>query len=71
MQTREIYEQREKEFLAPYAQHSADSLGREYMENECTFRPCFYRDLGRIVHSTAFRLLEYKTQVFMNLEGDY
>jgi len=71
MQTREIYEAREKEFLAPYAQHSAGSLGRVNHEKECVFRPCFYRDLGRIVHSTAFRLLEYKTQVFMNLEGDY
>ncbi|MBT3182018.1 MAG: deoxyguanosinetriphosphate triphosphohydrolase [Deltaproteobacteria bacterium] len=71
MQTREIYEKHEKEFLAPYAQCSVASLGRQYPEDECTFRPCFYRDLGRIVHSTAFRLLEYKTQVFVNHEGDY
>lgn len=34
-------------------------------------RPCFYRDVGRVIHSTAFRLLEYKTQVFVNHEGDY
>ncbi len=71
MQTREIYEKHEMEFLAPYAQYSSTSLGRQYPEEECTFRPCFYRDLGRIVHSTAFRLLEYKTQVFVNHEGDY
>jgi len=57
--------------LASYAQLSSKSLGRTHIEPECPFRACFYRDLGRIVHSTAFRLLEYKTQVFVNHEGDY
>ncbi|MBU4484349.1 deoxyguanosinetriphosphate triphosphohydrolase [bacterium] len=71
MHIRQDYEKREKEFLAPYAQHSVDSLGRKYPEDECTFRPCYYRDVGRIIHSMAFRLLEYKTQVFVNNEGDY
>lgn len=71
MNPRQEYEIREKEMLAPYAQTSMGSLGRSYSEPECEFRPCFYRDLGRIVHSTAFRLLEYKTQVFVNHEGDY
>lgn len=71
MNPRQEYEIREKEMLAPYAQTSMGSLGRRYAEPECEFRPCFYRDLGRIVHSTAFRLLEYKTQVFVNHEGDY
>ncbi|MFH1653622.1 MAG: deoxyguanosinetriphosphate triphosphohydrolase [Pseudomonadota bacterium] len=68
---REQYENLEKELLAPYAQLSSKSLGREHSEDECQFRPCFYRDLGRIVHSAAFRRLEYKTQVFVNHEGDY
>lgn len=71
MNSRETYEKHEKEMLAPYAQLSSTSLGREYPEDKCPFRTCFYRDLGRIVHSTAFRLLEYKTQVFVNHEGDY
>jgi dGTPase len=66
-----MYEGREKEMLAPYAQLSSESLGRSHPEEECVFRTCFYRDLGRIVHSMAFRLLEYKTQVFVSYEGDY
>jgi dGTPase len=71
MNSREVYENLEKGMLAPYAQLSSGSLGRKHKESECIFRPCFYRDVGRIVHSTAFRLLEYKTQVFVNHEGDY
>ncbi len=71
MQTRELYEQKEKNNLASYAQLAKTSLGRHYLEDECVFRTAFYRDLGRIIHSTAFRLLEYKTQVFVNHEGDY
>jgi len=71
MNIRKDYEEREKMMLAPYAQLSSASLGRKYPEKECAYRPCFYRDLGRIVHCTAFRLLEYKTQVFVNHEGDY
>jgi len=71
MTNRENYEGREKDLLAPYAQLSSKSIGRQYPEDECYFRPCYYRDLGRIVHSSAFRRLEYKTQVFVNHEGDY
>lgn len=71
MLPREIQEGFEKKVLADYAQLSSKSLGREYKEKECPLRTCFYRDLGRIVHSTAFRLLEYKSQVFLNHEGDY
>ncbi|MDO8527082.1 MAG: deoxyguanosinetriphosphate triphosphohydrolase [Deltaproteobacteria bacterium] len=71
MLNREAYEEREKQMLAPYAQLSLTSLGRLHKEDECVFRSCFQRDLDRIVHSTAFRRLEYKTQVFINHEGDY
>jgi len=71
MKPRLSYHELEKQLLAPYAQLSSESLGRIHTEKECDLRACFYRDLGRIVHSTAFRLLEYKTQVFVNHEGDY
>ena len=56
--------------LAPYAAHSASSRGRRYSETPPGSRSEFQRDRDRIVHSTAFRRLEYKTQVFVNHEGD-
>jgi len=56
--------------LAPYAAHSAQSRGRRYVETPPSARTEFQRDRDRIVHSTAFRRLEYKTQVFVNHEGD-
>ncbi len=68
---REDLERREQELLAPYAVKSAHSGGREYAEEEPPFRLAFQRDRDRIVHSTAFRRLEYKTQVFVNHEGDH
>ena len=71
MITREEYESREEEMLAPYAAKSARSRGRVHKEPECEFRTCFARDRDRIVHCEAFRRLEYKTQVFVNHEGDY
>ncbi|SAK98636.1 deoxyguanosinetriphosphate triphosphohydrolase-like protein [Caballeronia ptereochthonis] len=56
--------------LAPYAAHSSQSRGRRFAEAPPAARTEFQRDRDRIVHSTAFRRLEYKTQVFVNHEGD-
>lgn len=57
--------------LAPYAMKSADSKGRIYPEEEHPFRTDFQRDRDRILHSHAFRRLEYKTQVFLSYSGDH
>ena len=51
--------------------HSKKTRGRKYPEKEPEYRSCYQRDRDRIIHSTAFRRLEYKTQVFVNHEGDY
>jgi dGTPase len=69
--TREKRESIEAQTLAPYALKSADSQGREYPDPEGPYRTAFQRDRDRILHTTAFRRLEYKTQVFVNYEGDY
>lgn len=56
--------------LASYAAHDSQSNGRLYPETSTEYRSEFQRDRERIIHSTAFRRLEYKTQVFVNHEGD-
>lgn len=56
--------------LAPYAARSASSLGRRHAEEPSSSRSEYQRDRDRIIHCTAFRRLEYKTQVFVNHEGD-
>lgn len=69
--SRKDLEQVEADTLAPYALLSRDSAGRQYPDHEPRYRTAFQRDRDRIVHSAAFRVLEYKTQVFVNDEGDY
>ena len=69
--TREELEEVELQRLAPYAVKSRLSRGRVYPEPEHPYRTAFQRDRDRIIHTTAFRRLEYKTQVFVNYEGDY
>ncbi len=71
MITRERLEELEAEALAPYGHRSRDSRGREFLEDEPHYRTAFQRDRDRILHTTAFRRLEYKTQVFVVTEGDY
>jgi dGTPase len=68
---RKALEEMEEKILAPYAVHANRSKGRHYPEAEPDYRTCFQRDRDRILHTSAFRRLEYKTQVFVNFEGDY
>jgi dGTPase len=69
--TREEMETSEHAVLAPFAQKSGDSRGRKYPEPSHTYRTEFQRDRARIIHSRAFRRMEYKTQVFLNGTGDH
>ena len=57
--------------LASYAARAEESRGRRFPEDEHPYRSCYERDRDRIIHSRAFRRLEYKTQVFPNYEGDH
>jgi len=70
MLTREDIEARECEMLAPFALKAGDSIGREKQEEPHKYRTGFQRDRDRIIHSSSFRRLEYKTQVFVNHAGD-
>ena len=71
MQHREEIEERERKNLAPYAAMSADSRGRAFPIKKHPLRTAFQRDRDRIIHSTAFRRMEYKTQVFIPHEKDH
>jgi len=68
--TRQQLEELEDQDLAPYAVRSKNSKGRKHLEDEPEYRTVFQRDRDRILHTSAFRRLEYKTQVFINYEGD-
>ena len=69
--TREELERLEEELLASYAERSRKTRGRRYEEPPPRWRTHFQRDRDRIIHSRAFRRLEYKTQVFLNGTGDH
>jgi dGTPase len=69
--SREELEQQERRALAPYAQLSAETRGRVYPEPRPEWRTDYQRDRDRVIHSRAFRRLEYKTQVFLNGSGDH
>lgn len=69
--TREKLENFEDQRLAPYGMRSKKSKGRVFNEPEPEYRSAFQRDRDRILHTTAFRRLEHKTQVFITQEGDY
>jgi dGTPase len=69
--TRQELEQIERQILAPCAQFSGDTRGRQYPEPPPEWRTDYQRDRDRVIHSRAFRRLEYKTQVFLNGTGDH
>src|ERR1700734_4512952 len=69
--TRQELELIERQILAPYAQFSGDNRGRKYREPPPVWRTQYQRDRDRVIHSRAFRRLEYKTQVFLNGTGDH
>ena len=69
--TRLELEARERQFLAPFAQFSAETRGRKFTEAPPEWRTQYQRDRDRVIHSRAFRRLEYKTQVFLNGTGDH
>lgn len=69
--TRAQLEMLEDQALAPYSCRSNNTRGRAFPDDEPEYRTAFQRDRDRILHTTAFRRLEYKTQVFINYEGDY
>ena len=71
MNVRDRLEEEEERRLAPYAMKSRESRGRRFKESPHEYRTCFQRDRDRIIHSAAFRALQYKTQVFVIHEADF
>jgi dGTPase len=71
LMTRDRLERAERAVLAPYAAFADASRGRLHREDESAYRTAFQKDRDRVVHTSAFRRLEYKTQVLVNFEGDY
>ena len=71
MISRKDAEKKEEKYLANYAAKNSQSKGRVHKENEHPYRTAYQRDKDRITYSTAFRRLQYKTQVFVNYEGDH
>ncbi|MGD0813858.1 MAG: deoxyguanosinetriphosphate triphosphohydrolase [Verrucomicrobiota bacterium] len=69
--SKEELEQRERQTLASYAQLSSETRGRLFSEPPPSWRTQYQRDRDRVIHSRAFRRLEYKTQVFLNGTGDH
>ncbi len=69
--TREQFEERERALLASYGMKSGDSHGRVWPDDEHLYRSAYQKDRDRVIHTTAFRRLEYKTQVFVYHEGDH
>ncbi len=68
---REIIEEKEKKYLAPYATLSVNSQGRDIPEEPDLIRTCYMRDRDRIIHSKAFRRLKHKTQVYISPDNDH
>lgn len=71
MELRKLQEQREQQYLSPFATKSVDSKGREREEAPCEVRTVFQRDRDRILHAKSFRRMKHKTQVFLSPEGDH
>lgn len=71
MNIREMAEQREAEYLSPYASLSQNSRGRDREEPQCDIRPVYQRDRDRILHCKSFRRMKHKTQVFLLPQGDH
>ncbi len=69
--SRETLERNERATLAAYASLAQDSRGRIHPEAESKYRTAYQKDRDRVIHTSAFRQLEYKTQVFVNYQGDY
>lgn len=71
MNIREVIEQEEQQKLAPWAAKAAQSRGRKYPEEQDTIRTCYMRDRDRIIHSSSFRSLKHKTQVYISTVSDH